>query len=395
MPAVQFGVDRLVDGGAASLKGLRVGLVTNDAAVTAVHPRPLIPVRVALLAAGVHLVRLFSPEHGLAAAARDGESVPEGFDAMTRLPVESLYGATCRPTARSLEDLDLLLVDLPDIGARFYTYIWTLSHAMEACAEAGKPLHVLDRPNPLGGDLSCAEGPILGPEIPQSLIGRWPIPVRHSLTLGELARLWNAEQRLGVDLTVTRAEGWTRSVRWPELGLPFVPASPAMPSWDTALIYPGTCLLESLAISEGRGTAVPFRVAGAPWINAVPLTCAFNRIELPGVLARPTRFRPASGQYRDQECAGIMLHATDEEAFRPVAAGLHLISLIWKLHPGACSWAGAPAANPTGADHFDRLIGARDIRRHVEAPGSDFAARVASWTMAPGWSERAGPHLLY
>jgi uncharacterized protein YbbC (DUF1343 family) len=392
---VRFGVDRVCHGDAFELRGVRIGLLTNDPATTAALPHPVTPSRLALVRAGLQVTVLFSPEHGLGAAAADGAAVGDVTDPLTGLPVRSLYGETVRPTPQMLEGIDVLVADLPDVGARFYTYLWTLSHAMEAAAAARMPLWVLDRPNPLGGDLSKAEGPLFGADVKPSLVGRWPIPVRHALTMGELARLWNAERKLGLDLHVVPVDGWHRASQWPELGMPFVPTSPAMPSYETALLYPGTCLLEGLAVAEGRGTSVPFRVTGAPWMDGGRLSEALNDCRLPGVVARPVAFTPTSGRFNGKPCAGAMLHVTDADAFRPVATGLALIHTLRRVHPSEFAWATYPSlANWTGADHFDRLLGTTDGRRWIES-GADDVHHAFELTRIPDWSERCRTHLLY
>ena len=391
MTPTRFGIDLLLADPPASLASARVGLVTNDAATTSVASPggALVPSRVALLRAGVRLARLFSPEHGLAAAAPDGAAVDHGVDPLTGLPVTSLYGATQRPTREMLADVDILLFDIPDIGCRYYTYIWTLSHVMEACAETGTPLWVLDRPNPLGGDLAAAEGPMLDEARLSTFVGRWSIPVRHSLTLGELARLWQEERGLDLALRVIPVAGWRRQEHWPGTGNPFVPPSPNMPSYETALLYPGTCLVEGTNLSEGRGTALPFRVVGAPWLDGWRLAQDFNELALPGIRARPVQFTPSRGKHAGESCQGVMLHPTDPLRLRPVAAGLHLLARIIRQHPEKFAWLPYPtAANQPGFGHFDRLIGRLDVRETLAALPPDLPQRIQEWTQVPGWPAR-------
>ncbi|MCX6049010.1 MAG: DUF1343 domain-containing protein [Chloroflexi bacterium] len=400
---VLFGIDHLLNPDSSSeslsgeklaqLKRLRIGLVTNDAATTARFPAPLMPTRLALQQAGVNLVALFSPEHGLAANAAEGISVANQHDPLTGLPVYSLYGATQRPTPQQLSTIDLLLFDIPDIGARFYTYIWTLSHLLEACAAAQLPLWVLDRPNPLSGNLAHIEGPMLNEEQISSFVGRWSIPVRHSLTIGELARLWNAERGLQVDLTVIPVQNWQRADSWPATRLPFIPPSPNMPTYETALLYMGLCLFEGTNLSEGRGTATPFRLIGAPWLDSVGLTVAFNGLALPGIRARAVHFTPHASKYRGQLCQGVMLHLLDAELARPVAAGLHLLTLIRHWHPQNFAW--LPTPTPTQAQHFDCLIGQLEIRRALDQPKNENKMAITAWTAAADWANRSAPFLLY
>jgi uncharacterized protein YbbC (DUF1343 family) len=395
-PTVQFGIDHLLHSHLDDLKELRVGLVTNGAAATAAMPQPLLPTRRALQEAGVNLVALFSPEHGLGADAADGARIGDATDSLTGLPVYSLYGATYRPTPAMLTGVDVMLFDIPDIGARFYTYIWTLSHVLEACAVFNMPLWILDRPNPLGGRLEFVEGPLLDEDQFRTFVGRWSMPIRHSLTVGELAALWNGERKLGAEVIVAPVQGWRRSQHWPATGLPFVPPSPAMPDYEAALLYPGACLLEGTNLSEGRGTSTPFRVAGAPWLDAYRLADSFNALDLPGVRARPAQFTPSTSKFSGQLCYGVMLHVTDAQATRPVAMGLHLLAQIIALHPREFKWLPYPTAvNQAGYGHFDRLIGQEDIRDALSKGAGQQPEQIEAWTSAEGWKERVQAYLLY
>ena len=395
--AIHFGIDTLLTWQLSALHGQRVGLVTNNVATTAQLPRPLTPTRLALQRAGVNLTKLFAPEHGLGANAADGAQIDNEIDSLTGLPVYSLYGTTYRPTSAMLADLDLVLFDIPDVGARFYTYIWTLSYVMEACAEAGLPLWVLDRPNPLGGDLTVVEGPMLDEAAVTSFVGRWSMPVRHSLTIGELANLWNGERQLAVDLMVIPCTGWPRNQLWSATGLPFVPTSPSMPDFEAVLIYPGSCFFEGTNLSEGRGTATPFRVVGAPWLRAQTVVDQFNALGLPGIVARAVQFTPQSSKYRDELCQGVMLHVLNGLALRPVAAGLQLLAMIIALHPQDFMWLPYPtAANGPGYGHFDLLSGRLELRTQLTTlPFATASTQISQWTAATGWTERVQPYLCY
>ncbi len=394
MPPVSFGVDRLLAdpsllGGAA-----RVGLVTNDAARLASDAAR--HSRAALLAAGVPVVRLFGPEHGLTAAAEDGAAVADGTDPLTRLPVVSLYGERMRPDAESLRDLDAVLFDIPDVGARFYTYTWTLYHLLAACEQTGTRVVVLDRPNPLGGDLQSAAGPILDLAC-RSFIGEDAIPIRHQLTLGELARYWQRAQFPKVRLDVTACDGWTRAMRWPDTLLPWVPTSPAMPSFESAQLYTGTCLFEAANLSVGRGTAAPFQQIGAPWLEVQAVLSDLARRVPKGVEFSEVVFVPASGPYAGEECRGIRITVTWPGALRPVALGLLLMAAVATTHRLRFQWARYPtAANPSGEGHFERLIGRRDIRRVFDkAPQDIDAEQVRAWTEVGDWVERVESVLVY
>ncbi len=391
---IRFGADRLVAdlsllGGAA-----RVGLVTNDAARLASDAAR--HTRAALIAAGVPMVRLFGPEHGLAASAADGAAVADGTDPLTGLPVVSLYGERMRPDVAMLRDLDAVMFDIPDVGARFYTYTWTLFHVLAACTQASVRVVVLDRPNPLGGDLARAEGPVLDPAC-RSFVGEDAIPIRHQLTLGELARLWQYEQFPNARLDVIACDGWTRAMRWPDTQLPWLPTSPAMPSFDSAQLYPGTCLFEATNLSVGRGTEVPFQQVGAPWLNVDAVLADLARRVPKGVEFSETTFVPVTGPYAGELCHGIRISVTNADALRPVALGLLLMAAVANTHRLRFQWARYPtAANPSGEGHFERLIGRRGIRRYFDsAPQSIDADQVRAWTEVGDWAERVSTGLLY
>ncbi len=391
---VRFGVDRLCD--APSLLGpaRRVGLVTNDAARLASDVTR--QSRVALRDAGVQLVQLFGPEHGLAATAADGASVDDSVDRLTGLPVTSLYGARMRPSLASLRELDTMIFDVPDVGARCYTYTWTLYHTMAACAEAGVPLVVLDRPNPLGGDLPLAEGPMLDKAC-RSFIGEDNIPLRHQLTLGELALLWRHERFPGAPLRVLSCDGWRRDMRWPETGLPWVPTSPAMPTFECAELYPGLCLFEATNLSVGRGTEAPFQQIGAPWLDAEGIVRQLTPRCTTEVEPQVVTFTPLIGPYAGEPCHGVRLRLAKPAIVRPVALGLLALSAIVRLHPEQFRWTRYPtAANPDGNDHFERLSGRTDLRHALEhSPELISDRRILSWTGVADWHARVRPHLRY
>ncbi|MBO9577187.1 MAG: DUF1343 domain-containing protein [Microbacteriaceae bacterium] len=381
---LSLGADRPEEIAALGLGRARIGLVTNDAALTSAA----VPVRVVLLEAGHRIVRLFSPEHGLSAQGRDGAHQADGVDALTGLPVVSLYGERLAPRPEDLADLDAVIVDLPDVGCRFYTYPWTLSHVLESCALAGVPAVILDRPNPLGGDLRLAEGPMLDEARCASFVGRWTMPIRHGLTLGELAALWAGEGRASADVRIVPVRGWERASDADATRRPWVPTSPAMPSAMTAMLYPGTGLLEGVNCSDGRGTALPFRVVGAPWIDAGELWRALRRLEVPGFGVSPHGFVPADGRYPGEACQGVLLTVLDSRAFRPVAFGVELIRTIAALWPERLAEATYPTrANPSGAGHLDLLLGVPDALAAVRAGRVDTSLR--------DWAGHVEPYLQY
>jgi uncharacterized protein YbbC (DUF1343 family) len=393
MHAISYGIDRLLKKNIFFLKNKRWGLVTNDAATTT----GLVPVRKALLDAGVNIAVLFSPEHGLGANGVDGAAMPNQKDRLTGLNVISLYGDSLKPPPSVLAGLDGILFDLPEVGLRFYTYIWTLSHIMEACEISKIPLIILDRPNPLSGQLALAEGPMLMEEQLSSFIGRWRMPIRYSLTIGELALFFKQKRQLkGLELTIIPVEGWQRHLFFSQLGLPFVPPSPAISSIETLLTYPALCFLESVNVSEGRGTAFPFRVCGAPWVDSLVLSDAFNQVGFLGVQSRPFSFTPTEGGYKNQRCNGIMLHVTDVQTFRPVSVGFGLIALHKTLFLTDFAWSTYPThVNKTGKNHFDLLVGDPSVRALLESNPSFFLKKDNTFTEISDWATEVRPFLLY
>jgi len=392
---VYFGVDRVVDDPALLPPAARVGLVTNESARLARDAARRS--RVALLEAGVPLVRLFAPEHGLGATGADGRAMPDGVDAATRLPIVSLYGSHFAPPDDTLADLDLVVFDIPDVGARFYTYAWTLSHVMESCARLRVPLVVLDRPNPLGGDLAAAEGPVLDEAHCSSFIGRWAIPVRHALSLGELARHWAATRLPVLQLTVVPCTGWRRAQQWPDLALPWVPTSPAMPSFDSALLYPGLCLFEGTNLSVGRGTDAPFQRIAAPWLHAERLIDVVGDQCPATVRLVAERVTPREGPFAGESCEGVRVEVHDRHAVRPVALALALLGAVIRAESAAFAWAPYPtAANPGGGDHFARLVGRGDIAERLQDVAAPVTpGEIARWTGVEGWADRVREALRY
>jgi uncharacterized protein YbbC (DUF1343 family) len=385
--AIRFGSDRVAARPDLLGRPRRIGLVTCDAARTAAHPDR--PGRAQLLDAGLPIVRLFAPEHGLAVAAPDGAAVGDGVDPVTGLPVTSLYGPRLRPPPDTLAGLDLVVCDLPDLGVRCYTYAWTMTHVIDACAAAGVPVAVLDRPDPLGGRAADVEGPVLEPAF-ASFIGRHTIPLRHGLTIGELAVLWQRDRRPDADVRVVACAGWRREWLWPDLDLPFVPTSPAIRRYEAALFYAGLCVFEATNLSVARGTDLSFEAVGAPWLDAARLASRVADRRPPGVAVEPVRFTPGTGPYAGEACNGLRLHAIAPHAVRPVALGLALLADVARLHADAFAWAPYPtAANPAGTHHFERLLGTGRIRPVIEAAaGSVDAAVLADWTAAPRWAAR-------
>lgn len=339
------------------------------------------------------LVRLFGPEHGVDGGAIYMEAVGNAFHPPTGLPAVSLYGATresLKPRREDLADLDALVFDVADVGARYYTYVWTMMLAMEACAESGKRLVVCDRPNPIGGE---AEG------APQekdylSFVGMHPVSVRHGMTAGEMARLLKAEKKLDVDLAICRVSGWARDREFAATGLPWISPSPNIPSPATALVYPGMCLLEGTNLSEGRGTTRPFEFFGAPWLAASRFADALNAVDLPGVSFVPIHFRPMFDKHAGQTCGGAMMRVTDRKAFRSFETGMRIIETARNLDPGSFRWRTEPYEfDPRPA--IDLLTGSPRYREGVER-GADLSAEIARHDAgAREFVSRREAHLLY
>lgn len=349
---VQPGIDIFLTQ-AAAYAGKRIALVTNDAAVTSNGQLS----RVALLQEGFTITRLFSPEHGISRTGDDGVAQLNGIDAATSLPIISLYGDKLMPQPNDLADIDLVLFDIPDAGCRFYTYLWTMTYVMEACAQYRLPLIILDRPNPIGASMARAEGPFLDEAHCSSFIGRWNIPLKHSCTLGELAQYFAATTVKGISLNVIKCSNYQRHYT-AVTDFDFVPTSPALQSVSSALLYPGLCLLEGINVNEGRGTAVPFTVCGAPFINKEELLQHWLRKNIPGIHTTAVSYVPQSSIYAGELCHGIQFTVSHVHELQPVALGIALLQTLLHLYPNYITEKTYPtAANPAGTGHLDKLLG--------------------------------------
>jgi uncharacterized protein YbbC (DUF1343 family) len=344
-----------------------------------------------------NICKLFSPEHGLDVQGADGHAMKDGSDALTGLPITSLYSSKLAPSKEDLADIDMVLYDIPDVGARFYTYLWTMTYVMEACAVNQKKLVILDRPNPVSGNLELAEGPMLD-ESQASFIGRWAIPIRHSCTLGELALYFNATRNIKCDLEVIKCEGWERNDFQPGWSLRFIPTSPAIQSFESMLLYPGLCLLEATNISEGRGTDRSFCCAGAPWIKGEAIAGILNEMGLDDVNVTPFTFTPAdsNSKYYQQVCGGVEMEVREPAFFQSVSYGLILIRLIKQMYPGLFEWRPYPTlVNPTGKQHLDKLLGIAGSEQLFELPLPKFIAEITRLTQCRDWKEEISGYLLY
>ncbi len=345
----------------ALLRGRRFALLANQASVT----RQLEASWQALSRAGCRPVRLLAPEHGLWGIAQDMEPVEADREPTTGVAVVSLYGrdpATLAPAPEVLEDLEAVVVDLPDIGCRYYTFAATMALTMAACAAVGVEVIVCDRPNPLGG-VELEGGPVASSC--RSFVSELPVPVRHGLTLGELALLLKARRFPDLALTVLPCRGWHRAMAWEETGLPWVAPSPNMPTPTTARIYPGACLVEATTLSEGRGTTRPFQLIGAPWLDGEELASALNALALPAFRFRATRFRPEFGKHAGQVCGGVEWHVADRRARGAVRMGLELLRCARTLYPREFSWREEPYEFVRDVPAIDLLTGSELARQAV------------------------------
>ena len=366
---IRLGSDNLLD--SDSLRGQRVGLVCNPASIDGRFHH--IADRLST-AEGVRLAAIFGPQHGFRADLQDNmiES-PHDQDRRRRVPIHSLYSETREPTAEMLQGLDVLIVDLQDVGTRVYTFVYTMANCLRAAKRHGLKVVVCDRPNPIGGE--AVEGPVLDPAY-ASFVGQFPIPLRHGLTIGELARLFNDHFGIGAALDVVPMTGWHRSMYWDETGLPWVLPSPNMPTLDTAIVYPGMVLCEGTMLSEGRGTTRPFEIVGAPWIDGDRLADLVNAETLPGIHCRPLVFEPTFQKHAQVTCGGCQLHVTDRRAFRPVLTAVTLLDAARRLAPQSFAWRPPPYEYEHVKMPIDILSGSDRLRRRIEAgtPPREIAA---------------------
>ena len=368
------GVEQFIVDVPAVVRGKRVGLITNH---TGVDSRGVSTIDLVFASRDVKLVALFGPEHGIRGTAADGAKISSAVDRKTGLPVFSLYGDVRRPTPRMLSNVEALLFDIQDIGARPYTYISTMGLAMRAAKEKGIPFVVLDRPNPIGGHI--VEGSILDTAF-RSFTGMYPIALRHGMTIGELARMFNDRFGIGAELIVIPMRGWKRTMWFDETGLPWVNPSPNIRRLETAIHYPGTVFIEATNLSEGRGTDHPLEQAGAPWLRARAVADSMNAMRLPGVRFEATRFRSVRGtaKYGGVTIPAVRFVITDREAYRPVRTTLRFIELVRRMHPRNFRWQerGAGVDRLAGTDALRKAIGDGRLQKLLdgwEAERAEFA----------------------
>jgi uncharacterized protein YbbC (DUF1343 family) len=372
------------------LAGKRVGLVAHPASVDS---RLRHAVQLFHRDPEIRLSAIFGPQHGARGETQDNMIEWEDYrDPQTGLPVYSLYGQTRKPTPAMLSDVDVLVIDLQDVGARYYTFIYTMALAMQACSENGKEVVILDRPNPIGGHQM--EGPVLDPAF-ASFVGLYPLPIRHGMTPGELARYF--QRCCGIDcrLEVVPLAGWDGRPYFDRTELPWVPPSPNIPRLESTLVYPGLCLLEGTNVSEGRGTTLPFEISGAPWVDPETLVKRLEGLGLPGLRFRPLHFLPTFHKWANCLCGGVHLDVTDREAFKPFLTGLALVRLYRELGGEWFQWKRPPYEYEYRLLPFDILCGTDRIRRGLEA-GASLEEMEASWQPElEAFADRRGEFLLY
>jgi len=323
---VLLGVDVLEEQDFHLLRGKRIGLITNQTGVDSDGRRTI---DVLASAPDVKLVALFGPEHGIAGKSQDA-TIADSTDKTTSLPIYSLYGNTRRPTREMLKGIDLLLFDIQDAGVRFYTYVTTMAYSMEAAARHHIPFVVLDRPDPLGGEV--IEGPMLDPGR-TSFTAYFPLPVRYGMTIGELARMFNAENHIGADLQIVLTRNWKRGEVYDQTGLAWIPPSPNLRTFHENLLYPGVEILQAEGVSVGRGTDTPFEIIGAPWIQPEAFAAELNRRNIPGVRLESTSFTPSEGPYQAESCGGVRIRITDRGSFRSIRLGLETADALHRMYP--------------------------------------------------------------
>lgn len=386
---LQFGIDVIIKN-EPNWKKLRIGMLTNDAAKT----KTGINSRKALMDAGFNLTKLFSPEHGINAIGTDGAFMHNGLDELTGLPIISLYGEKYMPSESDVNDVDIMLFDIPDAGTRFYTYLWSMTYWMEAAAKYNKQIVILDRPNPLGGNISMSEGPMLEDGL-SSFIGRFNIPIKHQSTYGELAQYFNNTQSWNAQLIVIKCEGWKRDQLFYDWNIRWSNPSPALQNIEATVLYPGLCFFEATNISVGRGTQYSFEWIGADWLNlpAINMVCQnilgddfkIETLSLPIIINGETKITK-----------GIRIKVIEPSAYDAVLNGLLLLKLVKDIHPKDFKWMPYPTnANPTGNNHLSLLLGVRNAEELFELPLQNWLQQISILLRVEDWRNHIEPFLIY
>ncbi len=370
---VKLGLEKVLNEQNNLLRNLRIGLICNQSSVNHQfqHAADLF-----FENDNLNLVSLFGPQHGIRGDVQDNMvETSHAIDRLTKLPIYSLYSETRQPTEEMLLSMDALVFDLQDVGCRVYTFIYTMANVMRACAMFGKKIFVLDRPNPIGGLL--AEGNFLE-KGHESFVGQFPLPMRHGLTVGELAKLFNTEFHINCDLEVITMNNWERQDFYDETDAPWVMPSPNMPTVDTTVVFPSTVYFEGTKVSEGRGTTRPFEIVGAPYIDSNEYADELSALELPGVIFRPINFLPTFQKYSNQSCGGVFLHITERNLFEPVITGLAMVKIMYELYPKDFEWKDTPYEYEFDRNPFDVIAGTTKIREMIEE-GKSIAEIKLSW----------------
>jgi len=387
--ALKFGIDILLQN-EPIWKKERIAMLTNDAARTSSG----VISRLALKEAGFNLTTIFSPEHGIHTIGEDGALMKDGFDIITGLPIISLYGEKYMPSADDLKDIDIMLFDVPDAGTRFYTYLWSMTYWLEAAAKYNKQVIILDRPNPLGGNLALSEGPMLDENI-TSFIGRFNIPVKHQCTLGELALYFNSVQQWNANLKVIQCKGWDRAQLFFDWNQKWVNPSPALQNFEATILYPGLCFFEATNLSVGRGTSYSFEWIGAPWLKQKEIMMMAH-----SMLGEDFKLEPINlaiqVEHETSTFKGIRMKVKDPYQYPAVMNGLLLLKLMKDLHPNDFKWMPYKTnANPSGENHLSLLLGIQNAEQLFELPLKDWLQNCIKIIKVRNWSHTIAPFLLY
>jgi len=387
---VKLGLEKILNEQNNLLRNLRIGLICNQASVNHQfeHAADLF-----FENDNLNLVSLFGPQHGIRGDVQDNMvETSHTVDKLTKLPIYSLYSETRQPSEEMMSSIDALVFDLQDVGGRVYTFIYTMANAMKACAKFGKKMFVLDRPNPIGG--LSVEGNFLE-KGHESFVGQFPIPMRHGLTVGELARLFNKEFNINCELEVIMMMNWERKDFYDETDAPWVMPSPNIPTVDTTVVFPSTVYFEGTQVSEGRGTTRPFEIVGAPYIDSKEYADALSLLELPGVIFRPINFLPTFQKYSNQCCGGVFLHITERDLFEPVISGLAMVKTIYDLYPKDFNWKDTPYEYEFERNPFDVIAGTTKIREMIEKGRTTDEIKLSWKNDVKGFNETREKYFLY
>jgi len=387
--SLQFGIDILLSS-EPSWKNKPIALLTNDAATTSTGEKS----RKALISKGFNIIKLFSPEHGINSKGVDGAKMKDEIDAITGLPIISLYGEKFAPSEADLENIEILLFDIPDVGVRFYTYLWSMTYWLEAAAKFKKQVIILDRPNPLGGNFHMAEGPILDTTL-KSFIGRYSIPIKHQCTLGELAKYFNEVENIKAALEVIACKNWNREQLFYDWNKPWVATSPALQNIEACILYPGLCLFEATNVSVGRGSALPFEWIGANWFN-VPAIAMVGQ----NILREDIKIELLPIQLQNDgaliEHKGIRIKVIDPYHFNAVLNGLLLLKLVKDIHPQDFKCKPYPTnANPTGENHLSLLLGIENAEELFNLPLKEWLGKIVQLLKVANWKKSMESYLIY